>query len=115
MLESYSDFIYYFKRDAREDILNFTRKYVFMALLTFLKIKKMNTMILEKEFLKNGIFRFMKCLTGSAKLGYSYHKNKKFDENSDIDVAIVSSDLFNEIMLRIEEFQWKIRRGDHLS
>ncbi|MFQ9121598.1 MAG: hypothetical protein ACLR5N_00235 [Haemophilus parainfluenzae] len=76
----------------------------------------MNTMILEKEFLKNGIFLFHEVfITGSAKLGYSYHKNKKFDENSDIDVAIVSSDLFNEIMLRIEEFQWKIRRGDHLS
>ena len=48
-------------------------------------------------------------ITGSAKLGFSPFKNKVFDYDSDIDVAIVSSALFEKIMMTIHEYQMQLR------
>jgi hypothetical protein len=48
-------------------------------------------------------------ITGSAKLGFSPHKNKDFDLDSDIDVAIISEKLFEKVMLQITEFQMALR------
>ena len=48
-------------------------------------------------------------ITGSAKLGFSPHKNKDFDLDSDIDVAIISEELFDKIMLEITKFQMALR------
>lgn len=111
MLESYSDFVSALGRVPEEDILNFTRKYVIHGTPYIFKDKENEYYDFRKRISEKWNVSFHEVfITGSAKLGYSYHKNKKFDENSDIDVAIVSSDLFNEIMLRIEEFQWKIKR-----
>lgn len=111
MLESYSDFVSTLGRVPEEDILNFTRKYVIHGTPYIFKDKENEYYDFRKRISEKWNISFHEVfITGSAKLGYSYHKNKKFDENSDIDVAIVSSDLFNEIMLRIEEFQWKIKR-----
>lgn len=50
-------------------------------------------------------------ITGSAKLGFSPFKNKTFDLDSDIDVALVSETLFDKIMRSILEFQYQIRRN----
>lgn len=49
-------------------------------------------------------------ITGSAKLGFSPLKNKKFDFDSDIDVALVSPELFERIMRDIANYQMKFRR-----
>lgn len=48
-------------------------------------------------------------ITGSAKLGFSFIKQKQFDLDSDIDVAIISNPLFDEFMALISDFQWSIR------
>lgn len=48
-------------------------------------------------------------ITGSAKLGFSPFKNKLFDYDSDIDVAIVSSDLYERIMATIHDYQMQLR------
>jgi hypothetical protein len=48
-------------------------------------------------------------ITGSAKLGFSPFKNKLFDYESDIDVAIVSSDLYERIMATIHDYQMQLR------
>lgn len=48
-------------------------------------------------------------ITGSAKLGFSVIKQKQFDLNSDIDVAIISNPLFDEFMALISDFQWSLR------
>ena len=48
-------------------------------------------------------------IVGSAKLGFSPFKRKKFDLESDIDVAIVSRQLFDEILDQILYFQMEIR------
>lgn len=50
-------------------------------------------------------------ITGSAKLGFSPFKEKLFDYDSDIDVAIVSSDLYERIMSTIHEYQMQLREN----
>jgi predicted nucleotidyltransferase len=50
-------------------------------------------------------------ITGSAKLGFSPHKKKPFDYDSDIDVALVSPSLFEKIMSSISEYQMMIRKN----
>ncbi|MEG2267089.1 MAG: hypothetical protein RSB25_08250 [Acinetobacter sp.] len=48
-------------------------------------------------------------ITGSGKLGFSPHKLKEFDMESDIDVAIISSKLYEEIMNSIVSYQMELR------
>ncbi|BAS48572.1 hypothetical protein [Aggregatibacter actinomycetemcomitans] len=112
MLESCSDFLATLRELAsEEDILNFTRKYVIHGTPYIFKDKENEYYDFRKRISEKWNVSFHEVfITGSAKLGYSYYKDKNFDEDSDIDVAIVSSELFNEIMLTIEDFQWKIRR-----
>jgi len=50
-------------------------------------------------------------VTGSAKLGFSPHKEKPFDLDSDIDVAIISSDLYEKFMMEIHGFQMELRQN----
>lgn len=50
-------------------------------------------------------------IVGSAKLGFSPKKRKLFDYESDIDIAIVSSDLFEDIMIDIYEYQVQLREN----
>lgn len=48
-------------------------------------------------------------IVGSAKLGFSPHKQKFFDLDSDIDVAIVSGALFDQVMEFIRKYQSELR------
>jgi hypothetical protein len=48
-------------------------------------------------------------VTGSAKLGFSPFKQKPFDLDSDVDVAIVSRGLYDRIMSFIHEYQMELR------
>jgi hypothetical protein len=50
-------------------------------------------------------------ITGSAKLGFSPFKKKIFDLESDIDVALVSSELYNYIMDSIHGYQMDLRQN----
>ncbi|MGY3896604.1 hypothetical protein [Aeromonas enterica] len=50
-------------------------------------------------------------ITGSAKLGFSPFKNKIFDYDSDIDVALVSPTLFDTLMKDIAKYQMMIRQN----
>ena len=50
-------------------------------------------------------------ITGSAKLGFSPFKRKKFDLDSDIDVAIVSLELFDNHLDRIADYQYELRES----
>ncbi|MEG3956573.1 hypothetical protein [Microcoleus sp. herbarium2] len=50
-------------------------------------------------------------ITGSAKLGFSPFKKKQFDYDSDIDVAIVSNVLYEEIMESIRCYQMELRKS----
>lgn len=50
-------------------------------------------------------------ITGSAKLGFSAYKQKEFDFESDIDVAIVSNKLYEEILESIRCYQMELRKA----
>ena len=50
-------------------------------------------------------------ITGSAKLGFSAYKQKEFDLDSDIDVAIVSNKLYEEIAESIRCYQMELRKA----
>ena len=50
-------------------------------------------------------------ILGSGKLGYSYHKNSTFSLESDIDVAIVNEQLFEDFYMRIRDFQYLKQKG----
>lgn len=50
-------------------------------------------------------------ITGSGKLGFSPRKGKLFDYDSDIDVAIISSELYDKIMSYIHEYQMNLREN----
>lgn len=50
-------------------------------------------------------------ITGSAKLGFSPHKKKLFDYDSDIDIAIISAALYDRIMSSIHDFQMELREN----
>ena len=50
-------------------------------------------------------------ITGSAKLGFSPHKKKAFDYDSDIDVAIISAALYDRVMSSIHNYQMELREN----
>ena len=50
-------------------------------------------------------------ITGSAKLGFSAHKRKPFDYDSDIDVALISAKLYDHIMSSIHTYQMELREN----
>ncbi len=50
-------------------------------------------------------------ITGSGKLGFSPHKRKNFDFDSDIDVAIVSDTLFEKMLEITRHYQMELRRS----
>lgn len=50
-------------------------------------------------------------ITGSAKLGFSPYKQKPFDLESDIDVALISSALYDRIMASIHDYQTALREN----
>lgn len=50
-------------------------------------------------------------ISGSAKLGFSPFKETIFSYDSDIDVSIVSSSLFQEVMEKIRIFQMELRNN----
>lgn len=47
-------------------------------------------------------------IVGSAKLGFSFHKKKDFDYDSDIDVVIVNEKLFEEFYSKISDYQYQL-------
>ena len=53
-------------------------------------------------------------IIGSAKLGYSYHKESDFSYNSDIDIVIVSEKLFDDFHMKISEYQYQLEK-QHLT
>lgn len=50
-------------------------------------------------------------ILGSAKLGYSYHKDSVFSEESDIDVALVNEKLFESYYSNVCNYQYSIDKG----
>ncbi|WP_313421865.1 hypothetical protein [Moraxella sp. CTOTU49803] len=53
-------------------------------------------------------------IVGSAKLGFSYHKEKLFDYDSDIDVVMVNNKLFEKFYSQICDYQYKMDKNHRI-
>lgn len=88
------------KLNNNRDLLNEVRKIYFCAPAIALKDE------LETEFLiKDDTSKYFRVgihcvqIAGSAKLGYSFRKKRKFDpEHSDCDLAIINPDIFSKYL-----------------
>ncbi|OOF60925.1 hypothetical protein, partial [Rodentibacter pneumotropicus] len=109
-LKDFMDALKSIPQDSEHEILDFLRKHIIHGTPFIFKDNEDEFYEFRKKISnKWGILFHEVFITGSAKLGYSFFKEKIFDENSDVDVAIVSSKLFDSIMKCVEDFQWKLR------
>ena len=95
-----------------EEILNFCRKSVLHGTPWIFRGKDDDYYEFRNRIAKKFNISFHEIyITGSAKLGFSPHKKTEFSYDSDVDVAIVSSQLFDEIMESIREYQMQLRES----
>lgn len=102
---------------SEEERLDFIRKHFFHGIPYVFRDKEDDYF----EF-RNRIARFFSIsfqevfIVGSAKLGFSYHKNTDFSYDSDIDVAIVNQSLFDYYYEHICDYQYKLDKAyQHVS
>lgn len=95
-----------------DDYLKIVRKYIIHGIPFVFKDNTDAYYEFREMIAKRWNVRFNEVLIlGSGKLGYSYHKDSVFSTESDIDVAIVSKDLFEDFYLDLRDFQYKKEQG----
>lgn len=95
-----------------EEILDFCRKHILHGTPHVFDSKDEEFYEFRKRIgVKFDIPFYEIYITGSAKLGFSPFKRKEFDYDSDIDVALVSPRLFEEVMSGIADYQMQFRRN----
>lgn len=99
-------------KNTNEDLLDFCRKHVLHGTPFVFNGRDDDFYEFRKRIaIKFNIPFHEIYITGSAKLGYSPFKNKDFDYDSDIDVAIISPHLFETIMKSISQYQVRFRKA----
>lgn len=107
MEEFYKDLV---KQDSDDKVLDFCRKRVIHGTPFVFDGKEDNYYLFRKSISTQFDVPFHEIyIVGSAKLGFSPHKQKAFDLDSDVDVAIVSGTLFSKIMEGIRGYQMELR------
>lgn len=100
------------KANNMSDYLKIVRKYIIHGTPFVFKDNQEAYYDFREMIAKRWNVRFNEVLIlGSGKLGYSYHKKSVFSEESDIDVAIVSRDLFEDFNMDLREFQYQKEQG----
>lgn len=95
---------------CEEDILDFCRKSVLHGTPSIFQGREGDHYEFRKKIANHFNISFHEIyITGSAKLGFSPYKKTEFSLESDIDVAIVSQNLFDEIMESIRKYQMQLR------
>lgn len=95
-----------------DDYLRIVRKYIIHGLPFVFKGDHEAYYDFREMIARRWNVRFNEILVlGSGKLGYSYHKDSVFSRESDIDVAIVNSNLFESFYSDIRDFQYKKEQG----
>ena len=95
-----------------DDVLDFCRKSVLHGTPYIFKDCEDEYYEFRKRIAEHFKISFHEIyITGSAKLGFSPFKNTIFSYDSDIDVAIVSEKLFDEIMESIRHYQMQLRNA----
>ncbi|MBD9613713.1 hypothetical protein IB245_19625 [Pseudomonas sp. PDM02] len=96
----------------RNELLDFCRKHVLHGIPFVFKDRPDEYYDFKKIITNEFEISFHEVyITGSGKLGFSPHKGTTFDYDSDIDVAIISSKLFDSIMGMISTYQMQIRKN----
>lgn len=100
------------EKKSDEDLLDFCRKYVLHGTPHVFYSRDEEYYEFRKRIACKFNIPFNEIyITGSGKLGFSPFKNKVFDYDSDIDVAIVSENLFDSIMSEISSYQVRLRQN----
>ena len=95
-----------------EEIIDFCRKYVLHGTPSIFRNREDEYYEFRKRISNQFNIAFYEIyITGSAKLGFSPFKQKNFDYDSDIDVAIVSPQLYEQMLEPIYEYQMELRKA----
>ena len=98
--------------ENEEEIIDFCRKYLIHGIPYIFTENQDDYYEFRKRIANEFDVNFYEIyITGSAKLGFSPFKQKKFDDDSDIDVAIISSQLYEKMLEPIYEYQMKLRKA----
>lgn len=97
---------------SEEELLDFTRRHVLHG-IPYVYEGRVNDYYDFKKILsiQFSVPFHEVYITGSGKLGFSPFKEKVFDYDSDIDVALISPSLFEKIMRDISGYQMSFRRA----
>ncbi len=99
-------------KNDEEAVLDFCRKHILHGEPYIFNFRDAEFYEFRKRIAnKFGIPFHEVYITGSAKLGFSPFKRRAFDYDSDIDVALVSPTLFEQLMGNISEYQMMIRKN----
>ncbi|MBF2056352.1 MAG: hypothetical protein IGQ45_03810 [Cyanobacterium sp. T60_A2020_053] len=98
--------------DSEEEIIDFGRKYLIHGTPYIFNNQEDEYYEFRKKISNQFNIAFYEIyITGSAKLGFSPYKQKLFDYDSDIDIAIVSSQLYETMLEPIYYYQMELRKA----
>ncbi|WP_330203398.1 hypothetical protein [Cyanobacterium sp. Dongsha4] len=98
--------------ENEEEITDFCRKYLIHGTPYIFNDRENEYYEFRKKISNQFNIAFYEIyITGSAKLGFSPFKQKLFDYDSDIDVAIVSPQLYEKMLEPIYDYQMELRKA----
>lgn len=95
-----------------EDILDFARKFIIHGVPHVFEGREDEFFEFRNRISKHFLIDYYQVyIVGSGKLGFSYLKGTEFNYDSDIDVAIVSEELYDRYLKYIRKFQYNLERS----
>ena len=95
-----------------EDILDFARKFIIHGVPHVFEGREDEFFEFRNRISKHFLIDYYQIyIVGSGKLGFSYIKGTEFNYDSDIDVAIVSEELYDRYLKHIRKFQYDLERS----
>ncbi len=103
------------EQNSDESLIDFCRKYVVHGTPILFEGREDEHYEFKKRIASEFSIPYHEVfITGSSKLGFSPFKNKQFDYDSDIDVALISPSLFDSVMEVIAGYQMKFRKNRYV-
>lgn len=94
------------------DVLDFARKYIIHGTPYVFEEREDDFFEFRNRIGKHFMIDYYQIyIVGSAKLGFSYLKGTDFSYESDIDVAIISEELYDRYLKFIRKFQYDLERS----
>lgn len=95
-----------------EDVLDFARKFIIHGTPFVFDGREDEFFEFRNRIGKYFLIDYYQVyIVGSGKLGFSYLKGTEFSYDSDIDVAIVSEELYDRYLKYIRKFQYDLERS----